>query len=342
MLNTDLKVYKAKANGRMDGLAPVTSGVLQNVFPHVTSGQRAAGYFDYYKTFWKIADDADGTLLDPEIYTDAPTGSLTDYVLMFIMGQRDRVEDLVGYATGTDSQRKYGSAYLKADVAAIGAATCVVTVKNAAMATGADSIIAVGDIMKITSKATADALVGNEETFEVASFVVAGLDITITRVGTFQYAYAADLVPTPVSPRVSSLIKPGDLAASVTVPVKTSAAGTIDFTTSPLVLDNIGTVDEDWTLTFTDATHFTLSGDSLGVLGTGLVSADYLPNNTDFTKPYFTLALGVWGGVWAAGDTVTFTTHPAASGIGQKRVVPALSASLANNKTTQVLGGEAV
>jgi hypothetical protein len=43
-----------------------------------------------------------------------------------------------------------------------------------------------------------------------------------------------------------------------------------------------------------------------------------------------------------SGNTVTFTTHPAATGIGQKRVVPAGSASLANNKTTQVQGGEAV
>ena len=122
MLSTDLKVYKAKSNGRMDGASPVTSGALQNVFPHVTSAQRTAGHFDYRKTFWKVADDADGAALDPEIYQDAPTLSATDYIVMFLMGQRDRVEDLTGYATGTDTQTKYGSAVLEEDITA-GAST---------------------------------------------------------------------------------------------------------------------------------------------------------------------------------------------------------------------------
>lgn len=337
MLSTDLKVYKAKANGRMDGASPVTSGVLQNVFPHVTSSQRTAGFFDYKKTFWKVADDADGTLLDPEIYIDAPTLSLTDYVTMFLMGQRDRVEDLVGYATGTDIQRKYGSAVLKNNITA-GASTLVVTVKNAALAAGADLIFANGDKIKLTDKASADASTGNEEVLTISGAPsVTGLDVTITVSGTIANNYTAN-----GTTRVSSLIKPGDIKASNTAPVKTSAAGTIDFTTYPITLDNIGTIDEDWTLTFTDATHFNLSGDSLGAMGSGVISANFAPNNTDFTKPHFTVDYRAFGGTWAAGNTVTFTTHPAAVGIGQKRVVPAGSASLANNKSTQVLGGEAV
>lgn len=342
MLSTDLKVYKAKSNGRMDGSQPVTSGVLQNVFPHVTSAQRTAGYFDYKKTFWKVADDSDGTLLDPEIYVDAPTASATDYVTMFAMGQRDRVEDLTGYGTGTDTQRKYGSAYLAENITA-GASTLVVNVKNAALATGSDKIFADGDTIKLTDKATADALTGNEETLTISGApVVDGLEVTITVVGTIANSYTAATTPTPTSPRVSSLITPADIAASKTVPVVTSAAGTLDTTTYPIILDNIGSVDEDWTLTFTDATHFTLTGDSLGTVTTGIISADFAPNNATFTKPYFTIELEAWGGTWAAGNTVTFTTHPAAVGTGQKRVVPAASASLANNKTTQVLGGEAV
>jgi hypothetical protein len=337
MLSTDLKVYKAKSNGRMSGTDLVTSGALQNVFPHVTSSQRTAGHFDYKKTFWKVADDSDGSLLDPEIYQDAPTLSTTDYILMFAMGQRDRVEDLSGYGTGTDTQTKYGSAVLKTSITA-GASTLTVTVRNAALAAGSDLIFRSGGKIKITDKATADALTGNEEVLTISGApVVTGLDIAITVSETIANNYTAN-----GTTRVSSLIKPGEIKTSSTTPVVTSAAGTLDTTTYPIILDNIGTVDEDWTLTFTDATHYTLTGDSLGTVASGTTGADLAPNNGDFTKPYFTLEFEAWGGTWAAGNTVTFTTHPSAAGIGQKRVIPAASPSLANNRSTQVLGGEAV
>lgn len=345
MLSSDLKVYKAKANGRMDGASLVTSGVLQNVFSHVTSAQRAAGHFNYVKTFWKVADDADGTLLDPEIYLDAPTGSLTDYVLMFEMGQRDRVEDITGYDTGADTERKYGSAYLAENITA-GASTFDVIVKNTAMATGEDdSIFEDGDKIKLTDKITADALTGNEELLTIdGTPVVAsdGVTITITVEEEIANNYTAATTPVITSPRVSSLIIPSaDIETSVTTPSVTSTAGTLDTTTYPIILDNIGTVDEDWTITFTDATHFTLTGDSLGLHATtGVISSDYSPSNSTFTKPYFTIELEAWGGTWAAGNTITFTTHPAAVGIGQKRVIPAGSSSLANNKATQVIVGE--
>jgi len=344
MQNSDLKVYKQKANGRMDGAAPVTSGVVQNVFPHVTSAQRTAGFFDYKKTFWKVADDADGTLIDPSVYTDAPTLSATDYVTMFLMGQRDAIEDLTGYSTGADTERKFGTAYLAENITA-GAQTIVVVVKNAALASGADLIFADGDKIKLTDKATADALTGNEEVLTInGTPTVDGLEITITVDELIANNYTAAGTPTISSPRVSSLIVPtADIETSVTTPVVTSTAGTLDTSTYPIILDNIGTVDEDWTLTFTDATHYSLTGDSLtGTIGTGTTGGDFAPNNTTFTKPYFTIELEAWGGTWEAGDTVTFTTHPAAIGIGQKRVVPAGSASLANNKTTQVIVGEAV
>lgn len=338
MLSSDLKVYKAKSNGRMSGTDLVTSGALQNVFRHVTSAERAAGYFDYVKTFWKVADDSDGTAIDPEIYLDLPTLSLTDYVMMFVMGQRDRVQDIVGYSTGTDTKRKYGPAFLKNSLTA-GATSLTVTVKNAAMASGSDVIFATGDKVKVTDKATADALTGNEEVVTITSaLTVSDKDVTYTFTPALTNAYTANGVS-----RAVSLIKPGDITTSVTTPVKTSTAGTIDFTTYPITLDHIGTVDEDWTLTRA-AGAWTLSGDSLGVIATGiaLTSANYAPSNPDFSKPYQTIDYRALGGTWADGDTITWTTHPAAAGLGQKRVVPAATASLSNNRVTQVFACEAV
>jgi hypothetical protein len=345
MLSTDLKVYKALANGRMDGASPVTSGVLQNVFPHVTSAQRTAGLRDAYKTFWKVADDSDGTLLDPELYHDAPTKSATEYVVSFVMDQRETIASISGLLTDppTDGRKKYGTAYLKTSITA-GDQTLVVTVKDAAMASGNDAIFASGDKIKLTDKATADALTGNEEILTInGAPSVSGTDITITVTELIANNYTAATTPTQASPRVSTLYQPADGACSVTTPVKTSTAGTVDFSTYPIILDNIGTVDEDWTITFTDATHFTLSGDSLGAaVATGVISADFAPSNSIFTKPFFTIELETWGGTWAPGDTVTFTTHPATFPRGQKRVVPPGTASLANNRCTDVLVGEAV
>ncbi len=341
MLSTDLKFYKEKANGRLAGGTSnlIVSGVVQNLWPHVTSAQRTAGFFDYKGWYAKVGDDADGTLIDPSLLLDAPTLSATDYMMYFTLGLREAITSISGYDTGVDSETKYGSAKLKNNITG-GDSTLTVTVKNAAMSSGADAIFRDGGKIKITDKLTADALTGNEEVCTISGAPsVSGSDVTITVTGTITSSYTAD----GTIARVSSLIKPGDIACSNTTPSKTSAAGTIDFSTYPIILDNIGTVEEDWTITFTDATHFTLTGDDhTGSVATGVISSNFAPNNTDFTKPYFTIESGVWGGTWAAGDTVTFTTHPAALHLGGKRVVPAGTASLSNNKATLVFEGEAV
>ena len=339
MLSTDLKVYAPLANGRCSATVK-TSGVVQNVFPHVTSAQRAIGLNTFKKTFWGIANTDNLPLLDPEIYHDAPTISPDDYIVKWITGQRTAESGLEADMSG---KSLVGTAYLKNNIA-IGALTFVVTVKKAALLPGGThSIFNDGKKIKVCSHSSATATDGAEEVKTISGTpTVSGLDVTITVSAAFTTAFTASTVPyTQASVRVSSLLEPGDIEPSNTTPSKTSTAGTIDNSAYPLILDNQGTVDEDWTLTFTDATHFTLSGDTLGSKGSGIISSDFAPNNTDFTRPYFTIESGFWGGTWVAGDTVTFTTHPARVPIGQLRVVPAGAASLANNKCTQVLAGEA-
>ncbi len=140
--------------------------------------------------------------------------------------------------------------------------------------------------------------------------------------------------------RVSSIYEAGDIECTMTGWTETSASGTYDESAHPPVLDNIGTIEQTWTLTFTDATHFSVSGDTVGSVGSGDTSTDFAPQNSDFSKPYFTLEAAGWGGTWTAGDTVVFTTHPAAIALWEKRVVPAGAASLSNNKITLVWPGE--
>jgi len=339
MLSTDIKWFRPLANGRC-GATVITSGVVQNVFPHVTSAQRAAGLDTYKKTFAGLTNTDNLPLLDPEDYHDAPTISPNDYMVKWLSGQRTTEAGLAAEMATADL---VGTAYLKNNIV-IDALTLVVTVKNAALLPGgAKDIFKDGYKIKVCSHTTALATNGAEEVKTISGTpTFSGLDVTITVTVAFVNAFTASTAPySQSSVRVSSLIEPGDIEPTATTPVKTSTSGTVDFSTYPLILDNAGTVDEDWTITFTDATNFTLSGDSLGSKGGEVIGNNFTPNNTDFTRPYFTLESGVWGGTWQAGDTVTFTTHPARVPIGQLRVVPAGSASLANNKCTQVLSGEA-
>lgn len=342
MDSDDLKLYKSKTNGRMsDNL--ITSGVVQNLLPHVSSSQRASGYFDYYKVWWHVADD-DGVGVDPEMYWDYPTLSDDDYIMLFDMDDRDAIADLTGYATGNDTERKYGTAYLAADITA-GDLTFDVEVKNANLASGNDAIFADGDTIKITDKTLDTSLTGNEETHTINGDPVVASDgvtitLTIADSGGFANSYTAD----GSTIRVRSILEPtSDMETSYTsFTVTTAGDGDYDDTTYPLTLDNIGTVDEDWTITFTDATHFRLDGDSLGTgVATGDTSTDFSPSNSGRSRPYFTLDKLGFSGTWTAGDTITFTTKPSAKGIGIKRVVPAGSGSLANNKAPAVLVVEA-
>ena len=122
---------------------------------------------------------------------------------------------------------------------------------------------------------------------------------------------------------------------------ESSASGTYDETTNPPVLDAIGSIEQSWTITFTDATNFTCVGDIVGSIGSGSIGGgDFAPNNTDFSKPYFTLADVGWAGTWANGDTVSFTSHPASSPVWLKRTVPAGANSLSGNKVIPAISGE--
>ena len=333
MLSTDLVVYKPLANGRCSATT-ISSGVVQNVFPHVTSSQRAAGLVTDKKTFWGLKNTDNIPLLDPEAYHDKPTTSPDDYVVMWLSGQRTAEDDL---ATEMASADLVGTAMLNANIA-INDSTFDVVVKNADLLPGATyDIFQDGYSVKVCSNTDALATDGTEEVKVISGTpTYSGLVVTITVTVPFVAAFTADSVS-----RVSSLLKPGDTEPSATTMVVTSSAGTVDEGSYPVLLDNLGSVDEDWTIAFTDATHFTLSGDSRGSIGSGVIGTDFSPVNSDFSRIYMTIETGLWGGTWQAGDTVTFTTHPARVPIGQRRVVPAGSASLANNKCTQVYGGEA-
>lgn len=116
--------------------------------------------------------------------------------------------------------------------------------------------------------------------------------------------------------------------------VETSPAGTYDESSYPLILYNDGVEYDTWTVTFTSATAFTVSGVNAGSVGTGSISADFSPTNVDTGQPYFTISKDGWGGTWASGDTVTFLTNPSTLPLWWTELVPVATSQEPNNLVT--------
>lgn len=332
IISSEVKFYKSavvndtSTNGGRMSTNALVSGVLQNVFPHVLSAERTAGSTKYRKIFIKVANDDDFSYIAPQIWFDNETPG-DDWAVLFAATQVDTQTDITG------SERIYGSAGLKSDASAAGS-TIVVDVEDASL-TG---IFQASDDIRITDMVDPDSVTGNEE-FHVINGApsVSGTEVTITTTSPLANTYTV-----AGGARVMSILEPGDIETSFSGWTETTASGTYDETSFPVVGDNIGTIYQTWTLTFTDATNFTVAGDTIGSVTSGSTASDYSPNNPDFTKPYFTLESGGWGGTWASGDTIEFLTVPASTAVWEKRVVPAGASSLSANKIVLVAYGETV
>lgn len=343
IVDSELKMLKSKTvndttanGGLMDNNAAVTSGVLNNVWPSVFKAERLAGSTKYRKTFLKVANDDDDTLFNPQIWVDRRTPG-DDWVTIFAGTQTDTQNDING------SEDHYGCGILQANVT-VGGGSVVVTVEDSTLVTGAaDEIFRDGDTIRITNKDTPASGTGTEEDHVInGSPSVAGNDVTITLTGTLANDYNTD--DNTYGTRIMSIMEPSDIAASFNSFVDTTVGdGTYDDSTYPVVLDNIGTIDQEVTITFTGATSFTAASNVAGVsLTGGSTSSNYAPTNGDVSKPYFTLDKDGFAGTWTSGDTIVFNTVPASSAVWQKRVVPANASSLTGNRATIIFSGEAV
>lgn len=333
ILASELKAYypttvsDSSGNGGRISFNQVTSGALRNVFPHVFRAERLAGSIKHRKIFYRTTNDADETLYAPSIRLHAPTVA-DDWVYFRIGTQRNTQGDLTG------SERKYGVGILKTAVTA-GDSTLVVSVEDASLT----NIFQNGDKIHITDKATPTSSIGNEEELTISGApIVSGVDVTITTSTALANSYTEGL--TYVG---SVYYTNNDLTGSVdSWSEHGTGTGTYDEVTYPVLIDHIGTAEQTWTLTFTNATSFTVVGDTIGSVGSGTIGSDFAPNNPAVSKPYFTLQAAGWGGVWVAGDVIAFQTHPPAIPIWETRVVPANSASVAGNSVTVVFEGETV
>jgi len=324
--SANLKFYKSETvgdtgtNGGRMSATQITSGAAANLFPGVQEAERVAGGTKLRKMFCKVANDADETLFTGRVYQDKNTDG-DDEFSFFAATQNDTQADVTG------TEQHYGTGALTSNVSA-GAVTLDVTVEP-----GQAAIFQIGMLVRISDKADITSGTGNEE-FVTLSDASAVADVVTL---TFSPALSNDFLAS--NTRVSSVYEYGDVSVVVNNLTVTSA-GDGDFTIDGVLGDNIGSVEETWTLTFTSATAFDISGANVGSQGTGSTGAGASPNNADFSKPYFVLDETKFSGTFAAADTIVFQTHPAAVPIWVERIVPAAATPASSNSATFVLRGE--
>lgn len=330
VLASEVKFYRSAvvsdtaANGGRLGIAEAVSGVAQNVFPDVPESERTAGSTKYRKLFMKVENPNDEALLNTFLFLNQTTPA--DDSMRFFSGTQTDVQSDISSPT------LYGVGQLQATVSS-GVNTIVVTVEDWAEGV----IFRDGDTIRISDKATLGGG-GNEEIHTINGAPgVAGNDITLTLTNNLANGYNAS------NTFISSGISLGSVVGTFDTWVETTASGTYDEgTTGNVVVNSIGGIEQNWTITFTSATNFDLTGDTLGAVGSGVIGSNFAPNNPDFSQPYFEILSAGWGGTWAASDTVTFTTHPAAEPVWYERTVPAAAAALAANFIDNIVIGESV
>ena len=321
----DLKWYKSltiadtSANGGRMSAAQSPSGVKNNVLPDVTLSERTTGVTRHRKLFIKVENADSIPLQNARVFVQQATPG-QDSVCFFPGTQRDTQASLTG------SERLYGAGKLSATASA-GAKTILVATEGAAL-----SYLRAGDLLRITDKATV-AAPGSEEFVVAQSVTYAGDVANVTLATPLASSYAANAAT------VSSVYQAGEVKARATEVQVSSAAGLFD--QSALPLDSTGTVEQSWTLTFTSATAFTVTGDTLGNIGSGNIASGAAPAHPSFPgKAYFTVPGTAFGGAFAAGDTVTFTTSPAAIPVWYRQSVPAGAAAVSGNQVILAVDGE--
>lgn len=314
------------ANGGRITAVEIIPGTNQNLFPDAGVTERAAGSTKYRKVFYKNNAVSDDPLQNTKIYIEFPTPG-DDMVYMFVGTNQDTQADLTG------SEDRFGAGTLNADV--LGGATSI----DVLVEDGSIDIFRNSEFIRISDKPDLDG-VGNSEIVQIhpvtAITELAGV-VTVPLATGLVNPY---LAATPTY--VSSLVQAGTLEPTFDNFLVTSGlSGTYDEIANPLPLSNRGTIEQEWTLTFTNGTDYNAVGDTVGALGPGSTGGDFSPNNPDWGVPYFTLLSAGFGGTYQAGDTIVFQTHPAAAAIWHERIIPPGAAALGGNNVFAVMDGEA-
>lgn len=305
---SDIKFYKASnnndtsSNGGRIGTTEIPDSLLNNLFPNISSAERVAGITRYRKAFLRNENLSDLTMYSGEVWIGVKSTS-ADYFQLKDGIDTDVQSEAEAYTNWA------GTGLLNSSVGSGESSISVDYDTPTGVWNGAAIHIDDGTNELDTSVVSEPSWVGNNATFSISGEL--GNNYTAT---------------TTV---VSTIVDLANIEASSNGWVETSSAGTYNETTYPPTLYNVGTVSDAWTLTFSNATAFSVVGTVTGFVGYGDTSTDCRPING--SSYYFLLDKDGWGGSWSAGDTVTFNTVHAGKGFWVKEVVPAGIASYSNN-----------
>jgi len=304
----DLKLYAAEVNsdnsdngGIMSTNLRLTS-IKNNILPDIYENERLMGVVKYRKVFWKIENIANKSLYFARMVISRATNS-DDYVSMSLGTQIDTQSEM----KLNTHLRTYSSAKLSLP-ANIGSTT----IKAELESTDLSNTFQNGDAIWIGNDVT-------EEIHENVNIMIEGTSVTIS------LAAGDQIINTNYSKNNSytcAVMSCGEVCTSVSSTTSTAISGNYNDSSYPILLDNIGTMEQDWTITMVNTNQFTCSGNTVGNVGTGTIDANFTPINPDFERPYFTLSSDGWTGTWTSGNTLRFTSHPAAIPIWIKNVVP--------------------
>lgn len=297
---TDIKFYKSAVvsdettnGGRISLAAPIASGAKNAVFPRVTSAERAAGKTRYRKMYLANRNSSGETLSDVKLglLTQSPAQDV------FYLAPITAAADTQTEASAITAW--YGAGTVNSGVTA-GATEITLLFEDDDFATDFDYLYLTDGT--------------NYEVAEVSSASFSGSVMTVTLAAGLINAYST-------GDKAATLINLGNLETTKAQNALSSAAGTINI--SYMALNNIGAVNDTFTLTFTSATNFTVSGTASGALAGGSTSSTYAPTNPVTGQPLFSISPSFWGGTWTAGDYVRIDTTGAYKGFWVKEVVPA-------------------
>lgn len=171
--------------------------------------------------------------------------------------------------------------------------------------------------------------------------IASNTSTTLTVTFPFAVTPSSDSVYEIIKTYVSQPVALGDIVASSSAWTEVSTSGSYDEGAYPLLLYPVGAVDQNWTLTFDNpATTYSIAGSfGLGtVISNQSIAQDCKPING--TSYYFNIRALGWGGTWAPGETITFTTVGSYKSFWCKQIVAAVSASCGDNTMNIICTGD--
>lgn len=204
---------------------------------------------------------------------------------------------------------------------------------------------------------------------EVASMVASHSPVTLVSSGVY-YAPSTPTAPQatpnrvtfnraltrgfPSGSKVSSMLLLGDLQARAGAVFSQQTWTTVwadgrigdailpqyQQSTHPIVVTDLGAINERWAVIFNTSTGYRLVGESVGqILASGDTSSLLAPVNPATGVPYFSLAAAGWGSGWSAGNVLRFNTRGSNAALWSARaVLPSAPSPTPDSLTLAVRG----